>query len=58
MNLNESRNDNPSEILQMVKDFKRIKEDNERILETQEEQNNGVLTKIDNIKEEKNTGPN
>ena len=58
VNINESRNDNQSKLLQIVKDLKQelqsVKEDNELILKSQEELNNVLLTKIHNIEEEKN----
>ena len=61
VNMNESRNDNPSKILQIVKDLrkelKQFKEDNERILKAQEELNNVLLTKIHKHEVEKNKGP-
>ena len=50
VNINESRNDNQSKLLQIVKDLKQelqsVKEDNELILKSQEELNNVLLTKI------------
>ena len=50
LNSNESRNDNPSEILQIVKDLKdelkRVKEDNEHLLKAQEKINNFLLTTL------------
>ena len=50
LNLNESRNDNPSEILQIVKylkeELKRVKEDNEHVLKAQEKLNNVLLTTL------------
>ena len=60
VNMNESRNDNPSELLQTVKDLKdelkQVKEDNERILKAQEELNIVLLTKLHGNEEEKNKG--
>ena len=50
VNLNESRNDNPSEFLQTVKylreELKWVKEDNKRILKVRDELNNVMLTKL------------
>jgi hypothetical protein len=50
VNLNESRNDNQSEMLQTVKDLKAelqsVKVDNERILKAQEELNDVLLNKL------------
>ena len=58
VNMNESRNDNPSELLQTVKylreEFKRVKEDNEHILKAHEELNNVMLTKLHTNEEENN----
>ena len=58
VNLNESRNDNPFELLQTVKDIKeelkRVKEDNERILKAQIELNNVLLTTLHSNEEENN----
>jgi len=52
VNLNESRNDNQSELLQMVKilreELQNAKKDNECILKEQEELNNILLSKIHN----------
>jgi len=52
VNLNESRNDNQSELLQTVKYLKEklqnVKKDNERILKAQEVLNNILLSKIHN----------
>ena len=60
MNLNESRNDNPSELLQTIKylnpELKWVKEDNERILKAQQELNIVLLTKLHSNEEEKNKG--
>ena len=50
VNMNGTRNDNPSELLQTVKDLrvelKRVKEDNEHIFKAHEELNNVPLTKL------------
>ena len=50
VNFNESRNDNPSELLRTTKylneELKWVKEDNECILKAMEEINNVLLTKL------------
>ena len=50
VNLNKSRNDNQSELMQTIKDLKEelqnVKKDNERILKAHEELNNILLNKI------------
>ena len=61
VNLNESKNDNPYELLQKIKylreELKWVKEDNELILKEQEELNNVLLTKLYRNDEDKNNGP-
>ena len=61
INLNESRNDNPSELLQFVKylkaELKRVEEDNGWILKAREELNNVLLTKLHSNEKEKSKGP-
>ena len=61
VNLNESRNDNPSELQQIVKElreeFKRFKEDHECILKAQEELNNIFLSKLHSNEKEKQKEP-
>ena len=61
MNLNESRHDNPSELLQRVKylreELKWVKEDNECILKGHEELNKVSVTKMHSNEQEKNKGP-
>ena len=61
VNINESGNDNPYELLQTIKylreELKWVKEDNELILKEQEELNNVLLTKLYRNDEDKNNGP-
>ena len=61
VNLFESGNDNPYELLQTVKylkaELKRVKEDNEHILKEEDELNNVLLTKLHSNEEENNKGP-
>ena len=58
VNLNESRNENPSDLQQTLKELrellKRVKEDNERILKAHDELNNIPLYKLHSNEREKN----
>ena len=60
-NLNESRNDNPFELQQTIKELraelKRVKEYNEHILKAREQLNNILLSKIHSNERDKNKEP-
>ena len=59
--MNESRNDNPFQLLQTIKylreELRRVKEDNKHILKSHEELNNFLLTKLHSNEKEKNKEP-
>ena len=61
VNLNESRNNNPSELQRIIKELraglKRVREDNECILKSQEDLNDILIAKIQSNEKEKHKEP-